>query len=412
MATLGAAVTRDVKVIGLVCAAHMMSHVYFFVLPPLFPLLKADLDVSYTLLGLCMTAFGVVAGIGQTPVGFLVDRIGGRPVLIAGFVLEAGSVAMMGLADSYWQILVLFALAGAGHTVFHPADFAILAASVPKGRLGRAFATHSLAGTIGFALTPALMVGLAEAWGWRGAFLAIGAVGLALSVLMWAQSGLLDDHRGARDPAMAGRPGAAPARVGETVALLFSLPILMCFLYYVVQISAVGGLRSFFVAAMDAVHQTPLIVVNAALTGLLVGTSVGMFVGGFVADRFGPSMTVAALTLIPAGALVVLVGAVTLPDAMLFAALAASGFLQGVLTPSRDLLLRTVTPEGSIGRVIGFTSSGANLGGGLVPLLFGWFLDTGNPALVFWVTAALVAVAFLTFVTVKGRFLPAAAGRS
>jgi len=410
MATLGVALGRDVKVIGLVCAAHMMSHVYFFVLPPVFPLLRADLDVSYTLLGLCMTAFGLAAGLGQTPVGFLVDRIGARPVLIAGFILQAGSVALIGLVDSYWQLLALYTLAGIGHTVYHPADYAILAASVPKGRLGRAFATHSVVGTIGFAVTPAVMIGIAELWHWRAAFLAVGAAGLAVALLLWAQSGILGDHR----TTTAGEPREArpPATVHDTLRLLLSLPILMCFLYFVVQISAVSGVRSFFVAAMDAMYQTPLVTVNAALTGLLVGTSAGMAVGGYVADRYGPSLLVAALTLVPAGALIVLVGTVALPDAALFAAMSLSGFLQGVLTPSRDLLLRAVTPDGSMGRVIGFTSSGANLGAGLVPLLFGWMLDHGRPELVFWVTAALVAVAFVTFVAVKGRFAPAAGGRA
>ncbi|MGE0747168.1 MAG: MFS transporter [Rhodospirillales bacterium] len=409
MAALGMALSRDVKVIGLVCAAHMMSHVYFFVLPPVFPLLRADLDVSYTLLGLCMTAFGLAAGLGQTPVGFLVDRIGARPVLVAGFVLQAGAVALIGLIDSYWQLLVLYTLAGIGHTVFHPADYAILAASVPKQRLGRAFASHSVVGTIGFALTPALMIAIAELWHWRAAFMIVGAAGLAVAAVLWAQGSLLGDHR----TTTGGEPREArpPATVGDTARLLLSLPILMCFLYFVVQISAVGGIRSFFVAAMDALYQTPLVTVNAALTGLLVGTSAGMAVGGFVADRYGPSMRVAALTLIPAGALILLVGLVALPDAMLFAAMTLSGFLQGILTPSRDLLLRSVTPDGSMGRVIGFTSSGANLGAGLIPLLFGWMLDHGEPALVFWVTAALVAVAFVTFVAVKGRFAPAAGGR-
>jgi len=78
MATLDAAVSRDAKVIALVCIPHMMSHAYFLVLPTLFPLLKTALDLSYTDLGLALTAFGLAAGFGQLPVGFLVDRIGGR----------------------------------------------------------------------------------------------------------------------------------------------------------------------------------------------------------------------------------------------------------------------------------------------------------------------------------------------
>ena len=88
MATLDAAVSRDAKVIALVCVPHMLSHAYFLVLPTLFPVLKGALGLSYTDLGLALSVFGLVAGFGQMPVGFLVDWLGGRRLLIAGMALQ------------------------------------------------------------------------------------------------------------------------------------------------------------------------------------------------------------------------------------------------------------------------------------------------------------------------------------
>ena len=82
MAALSQGTARDVKVIGMLGFAHLMSHLYFLVLPPILPLLKADLGVSYAALGLIMTGYGIAAGVAQTPMGFLIDRIGGRPVVV------------------------------------------------------------------------------------------------------------------------------------------------------------------------------------------------------------------------------------------------------------------------------------------------------------------------------------------
>ena len=88
MATLDAAAGRDARVIALVCIPHMLSHAYYLVLPPLVPVLKDALGLSYTDFGLALTVFGLAAGFGQIPVGFLVDWLGGRRLLILGMAVQ------------------------------------------------------------------------------------------------------------------------------------------------------------------------------------------------------------------------------------------------------------------------------------------------------------------------------------
>ena len=400
MATLDAAVFRDAKVIALVCVPHMLSHAYFLVLPTLFPLLKTALGLSYTDLGLALTVFGLVAGFGQLPVGFLVDWLGGRRLLIAGMALQGAAIAMIGFVDSYWQILVLMAFAGLAHTVYHPADYAILTATVDRGRLGRAYGVHAFTGNLGFAIAPVFMVTVATLWHWRAAYLAIGAIGILVAVALFLYRDLLreDGRQRAVDK--------APAPVGAKAGLRFlmSAPILMCFAFFVLQMAGSGGLRTFTVAALDRLFQTPLAAVNAALFALVVGSAIGTLAGADYADRVGPRIGTALMTLGPAALLIVLVGAVPMPLVLLTATLAAVGFALGFLMPSRDLLLQSVTPDGAMGRAMGFASSGANLAGGLVPVLFGWMLDNFDPRLIFWFAAAFVALALLTFSTVKGRY--------
>ena len=400
MATLDGALRRDARVIALVCVPHMMSHAYFLVLPTLFPLLKVALDLSYTDLGLALTIFGLTAGFGQLPVGFLVDRLGGRPLLILGMAVQGTAIASIGFAEAYWQILTLMGIAGLAHTVYHPADYAILTATVDPRRMGRAYGIHAFTGNLGFAIAPVFMVTVSTLWHWRAAFVAIGAIGIVVAVILILYGDLLRQDR------RRGTSGEQAAPMGTKAGLRFlmSAPILMCFAFFVLQMAGSGGLRSFTVAALDQIFSTPLAVVNIALFGLLVGSAVGTLAGADYADRRGPRIGTAVMTLGPAALLIVLVGTVPMPLVLLTAVLAAVGFALGFLLPSRDLLLRSVTPDGAMGRVMGFASSGANLAGGLVPILFGWMLDNFDPRWIFWIAAAFVAMALLTFSTVKGRY--------
>ena len=112
---------QDAQVIGLVSFAHLLSHLYMLALPPFFPQLRSDFNVGYVELGLTITAYAITTGLLQTPVGFLVNRLGGQRVLAAGLFLNALSIPLAGVATEYWQLVVLMLMAGAGSSVFHPA---------------------------------------------------------------------------------------------------------------------------------------------------------------------------------------------------------------------------------------------------------------------------------------------------
>ena len=82
------------RVVGVVSAAHFVSHYYIIALAPLIPFVRADYGISYTELGLTFTVFNVVSAILQTPAGFLVDWVGARTLLIAGLVLANRNVVL------------------------------------------------------------------------------------------------------------------------------------------------------------------------------------------------------------------------------------------------------------------------------------------------------------------------------
>src|SRR6516225_3904870 len=184
---------RDSRVNALLGAGHFLSHFYQLCLPPVFIAWQQAFDVSFAELGLAMAVMSAAAALMQTPMGFLVDRYGARPFLIAGTLLMTLAIAAMGLATSYWQVVALALLSGIGNSVIHPADYAILSGSVNRTELGRSFAFHTFVGHVGFAVAPPATAMLALTLGWRGALLLVGLLGLpVVATILWQSRTLVD----------------------------------------------------------------------------------------------------------------------------------------------------------------------------------------------------------------------------
>ena len=181
------------RLIAGVCAAHMMSHYYMLMLAPLFAIIRADFNVSYTELALALTVFNVVSGVLQTPVGFLVDRIGARVVLIAGLALSTIAYAVAGMVDSYWVFIAMYGVAGVGNTVFHPSDYSLLSHHAPPERLGQVFSYHTFAGMVGSAIAPVTLLYMQSMFGWRGAYLGAAIFGFIVLALLIAQPEPMSD---------------------------------------------------------------------------------------------------------------------------------------------------------------------------------------------------------------------------
>ncbi|WP_428246722.1 MFS transporter [Ferrovibrio sp.] len=377
---------RDVQVMALIGVAHGISHFFQLVLPSLFPLLKDDFQVSYTQLGAVMTVFYVTSGLLQTPAGFLVDRIGARNVLLGGLGLYCAGILLYGLAPSFWMLFPIALLAGAGNSVFHPADYSILNASVNQNRLGRAYGSHTLGGNLGWALAPPLMAGAALLVGWRGALALAAVVGFGILVLL-----LLGRDRLAEDVSAKNR-----AAGGNSAVPLLSLPVLVCFSYFLLLAIGLVAIQNFLPTTLDALHGTPLTLATTALTGFLLGASAGVMLGGVAADRGIPPGKIVVFGLLSAAGLLLLVSRLDLPGLLLVAAIATAGFLQGSTTPSRDLIVRAAAPKGASGRVFGFVYSGLDAGSAMAPLAVGLLLDHGAPQHVLVLSAAMFAATTLT----------------
>lgn len=389
---IGSARAPYIRVVGAVSAAHFMSHYYIILLAPLMPFVRDEYQVTYTEIGLAFAVFNIVTAVFQTPAGFLVDRLGARALLILGLAIGATSFVTAGLVDSFWVMIAMFAIAGMGNTVYHPADYTLLSQHVPADRIGQAFSLHTFAGMLGSAVAPASLLVMQSSWGWRGAFIGAGVLGFAVVLL------LLLVRDGTATTANAGTRSAS----GSSDAgwrLLLSAPILLNLMFFILLAMMSSGLYNYSVVALGTLYGTPVTTANAALTGNLLLSAAGVLVGGLLVTHTKRHSLVATLGLTAMALSVVLVALVDLNSLALIAAMSLAGLFSGVIMPSRDMIVREVTPPGSFGKVFGFVTTGFNIGGIVSPLIFGAVMDHGSPRMVFLLVAAFTLLGIVTVAT-------------
>jgi MFS family permease len=396
-------VRADAAVIALVGVAHATSHLFHLLLPPLFPLLMPDFGFGYTEAGFLMTVFFAISGVGQAFAGIVVDRYGARRVLMAGIALLAASGLLLSAAISYPMLLLAVALAGAGNSVFHPADFSLLNKKVSPSRLGYAFSAHGLSGNLGWAIGAAIS-GTALAWaGWRGAGLAAALVALCTVAALQLARPLLDDA--------VAKVGAGGTAAAPTFGFLSVRTVWLAFMFFLLITAAFGGLQSFSVPVLGGIYGISAAAGAAALTGYLLGSAAGMVAGGFVAVHVQAHDRTVGGALVGAAVFASALASGLPPAWSVIPLMVGIGIGVGLAGPSRDLLVRRVATESlaggnaspAFGRVYGFVYSGLDVGLALGPLAFGMLLDAGGRDGVLPGVALLQILAVLTVLAMGRR---------
>jgi MFS family permease len=386
------------RLVGGVCFGHLVSHYYITLLAPLFLFVREDYGVTYTELGLALTAFNVMSTVLQTPTGFLVDRVSARMVIICGLLLGAGAFAIAGLVNSFWVFVAMFAVAGIANTVYHPANYAILSQHIPPARAGRVFSFHTFSGMLGNAVAPPTLLFMQSYVGWRGAFLGAAALGVvAAAVLLFT-----------REPpplVTKTRKEEATGAALDGWRLLTAPAILINLVFFILLSFCGGGLNNYLVAALGALYGTPAAVANSALTALLIMSAAGVLAGGVLTGMTSRHGLVASGGLVVTAIVCVLIGLIDFNALALVVLMSAAGFFSGLTMPSRDMIVRAVTPPGAYGRVFGFVSSGFNIAGIVAPIIFGQLLDHGYVREIFFFMAlcALLAISTVAFSTTRKR---------
>ncbi len=389
-ATLGVHVVplrQDAVVIGLVGLAHASSHFSHLLLPLMFPVFMKVFGLTFSELGLLMSIFFVVSGMGQALAGFLVDRLGARPVLFAALTLLASGCMWAAHAQGYTDLMVVAVFLGLGNCSFHPVDFTILNQRVSMPRLGYAFSAHGLTGNLGWAVAPVFMVGLSELWHWRAAYQCAAFLYLSILVLaLWKRHALSTKVHLVPQ-------GGAP----DVSALAFmKVPVVWwCFGFFFLSTMTLAIVQTFGVSILQKMHGVSVAAANMTLTAYMLCAAVGMFAGGFVAARWPlQSDRVVAVCMTSGACLFALCGTGLLNGMATMVALAVTGLAIGIGGPSRDMMIKKATPPGATGRVYGMVYSGLDVGFAMSPMVFGGFMARG------WYGATLVGGALVLLLSV------------
>ena len=376
----------DAAVIGLVGIAHASSHFSHLLLPLMFPVFISTFGLSYSELGFLMTVFFIVSGVGQASAGFVVDRLGARPVLFAALLLLTLGCVAVSFANSYAGLMLGAALLGLGNCSFHPVDFTILNQKVSAPRLGYAFSAHGLTGNLGWALAPVFMVGLSAAFDWRVAYMGAALLFLVVALLLiWQRERLhaeVVSHKQA-------------AQAGSTLDFLRIPVVWWCFSFFLLSTMTLAVVQSFAVSILQALHHVNFEAATFTLTAYMLCAAAGMFVGGFVAARWPRhSDKVVATCMTVAAVFMALCGSGLFGADLTMVILAATGLAIGVGGPSRDMMIKKATPKGATGRVYGMVYSGLDTGFAISPVIFGVFMDHG------WYGATLLGAAVVLLLSV------------
>ncbi len=373
------------RTVGIVTGGHFLSHFYWLVLPPLFPMLRADLGLSNAQLGLTLSAISF-ATLLQIPFGELVDRIGAKAVFVFGVGITGLGITLAGLSGSYLALLAFVLLSGIGQATFHPADYPLLEAVSDDGGQGRSFSVHTFGGYVGFAVAPIVAGAIGVRYGWRTALVALGTVGIGYAV--FAALTLRPVYRQRMDELAASdsEPG------GSSIGALLRPGILFMFVFFFLMTFASKGVQSFTpILALDGLALSEA-VGNTALSAFFAMTAIGVLVGGPLADRRDPTRVIPVfLTIAAAGIWLTVSGFVPVGSVALVGLFAAIGGAFGLVFPSRDRLVSDLSADGSTGRSFGFVFTGTAISGMASPFLLGSVIDLASVPLAF----RFIAVFFL-----------------
>ena len=391
----------DVRVIGLISLAHGSSHFFHLILPPMFPWLRDPFALSYAELGLLMSVFFVVSCMTQAASGFLVDRIGARPVLFGGIGLLVLAALVYSQSNGYAMLLLGAVIAGCGNGIFHPVDYTLINHKVSPPNLPYAYSMHGVTGYLGWAAAPAFMVAITQLADWRIAFMSAGILEALILLVLWLNKNqLIDNVKERHASTQAANSGGTHE---SPFAFLKLQAVWLCWVFFFFSMASTSSLQSFAPSALFGIYEIPLNVGSYYITLLALGSAGGVLFGGYLAAKLqAPERIVStclSITVLMCLLLATGIMSIDLIPIIFF----ALGFGYGVVAPSRDLLVKKATPQGVAGRVYGIVYSGIDLGAAVGPFIFGFFMDAGLPKALFLGIAVFQLMIIPTVFQVKSK---------
>lgn len=272
-------------VLGVLTSIYLVNFIDRQILAILLPQVKAEFDLSDTFLGLLVgPTFALFYATMGLPLALLADRVNRRRLVAASLALFSAMTIACGLVAQFWQLVVARILTGVGEAGTGPASQTMITDLFPARSRGRAQAIYATGANLGVLVAFAAGGAIAQAWGWRMAFIAAGVPGLLLTVVLLAT--VRDPRRGASDHAAAQEAApplsAALRQLWRSRAFRYTAlgACSTCFTAY-----ALSSFFPLFLARSHAMSTADIGIVMAVIMGVCGGLAT--YAAGHFADRLG-----------------------------------------------------------------------------------------------------------------------------
>ena len=272
----------NLKVLAILAAGHFVTDINTGALPAFLPFLKEYLNLSYAMTASIILAFNVTSSVIQPLFGFFSDRWSAKWLLPAGALVASVGLSLIGFSPSYLWVLLFASLSGLGQASYHPEGFKTVN-FLSGDKKATAISLFHLGGNLGFAVGPILATILFAHFGLRGsgAFVIPGVLMFIFFLVIphWKVS-IKPSSRKAKD--------SPPTHSSSNHFSPMALLILTVVLRSATRLGLLTFIPFYFIKVLN---QDPMVSGKYLSAFLLAGT-VGITLGGPLADRFGYKRTV------------------------------------------------------------------------------------------------------------------------
>ncbi len=386
---------RSFLEVWVITIGHSLTHWYPSTFYILLPLIGLELGLSFSQIGMILTAQALAGAVSNIPGGILVDSVARKGILMAASLFWIGvPYFVMGYSNAYWVLLTCSVMIGIGNNLWHPTAIPWLGRRFPD-RKGLVMAYHGMGGNVGDALAPLAAGALLTtfAWmTWRDVVIINIVPGLVMAIaILWFLGRLTAEKPGATT-----KPEAQKT-LGE---VLKALPDLfrnktLIFLSTSSAFRAItqGGIMAFLPLYLAKDLGYNPLWIGISMFVLQAAGFIAAPIAGHLSDKFGRRNVIMSSMIMTAAVLGMMVFAGGTSLFVFFVALL--GFFLFAIRPVLQAWLLDSTPRDMGGSAIGVMFGVQSLGAAAGPLICGLIADSWGLLMTFWFLAFTIIVANL-----------------
>lgn len=367
----------NIHVLLALCAAHCLNDLLQSVVTAVYPMLKSELNLSFTDIGLVTLTYQIAASIFQPLVGFAFDRRPFRYSLPMGMCSTAAGIALFSYAGTLPLVMLSVFLIGIGSATLHPEASRITSIA---GRAHRGFAqsVFQVGGNFGGSVGPLLVALIVAPYNRHYVLWFLIAATLAFMAMRpitrWYGSYL----RTVRSHENKSRHNPMPLSVTHTVFVICIIVVLIVSKY--IYMTSLSSYYTFYLMERFGVSMSQSQIFLFVFT---VSTAAGTLVGGPLGDRIGRKFVI-WISILGTAPFSLLMPHVSLPLTVVLSFCA--GFMLSSAFPAILLYAQELLPN-MLGMISGLFFGFAFGVGGIAAAILGDFADTYGIIAVYNVTA-------------------------